>query len=147
MSLSQESALPRLLLDANVLIAAAYNPHSASAGIVKLVERQRLRLIISPAIRREYERLIPKAVRSREKRDWIWRILDLAENVTPEETPAAVTEDSDDDKFLAAAVAGQAAAIVSNDEHLLAMHPYQGIDILRPRAFWDQLDGTADSSA
>ena len=58
-----------------------------------------------------------------------------------------MTEDPDDDKFLAAAVAGQAAAIVSNDEHLLAVHSYQGIDILRPRAFWDQLGGTADSSA
>ena len=72
MSHPKESVLPRLVLDTNVFIAAAYNPHSARARIVDLARRQRLTLIISPAIRREYERLFPKAVRSEERRDWIW---------------------------------------------------------------------------
>lgn len=138
--------MPRVLLDTNVLIAAAYNPHSASSRIVNMVERDELKMIVSPAIEREYERLIPKAVRTNEKREWVWRIIQLAESVTPQDNPP-VTEDREDDKFLAAALAGKAEAIISNDQHLLAVHPYQGIDILQPKRFLEHFlegDNPAD---
>ncbi len=125
----------RVLLDTNVLIAAAYNRSSASARIVDRVERRELTMIVSPAIEHEYERLFPKAIRYPAERKQIWKIVELAEAVVPESNPP-VTEDRDDDKFLAAAVAANAEVIISNDQHLLAVHPYRGIDILRPAAFW-----------
>ena len=49
-----------------------------------------------------------------------------------------VSEDRDDDMFLAAAVAGHAKLIVSGDKHLLRVSGWQGIAVLRPREFSDR---------
>lgn len=132
----------RVLIDTNVLVAAAYNPGSASRKIVRAVGNE-LQLIVSPDILREYEAVLPKAIRAEATREWIWQSLESAESVTPEATPP-VTEDRSDDKFLAAAAAGQASAVVTSDRHLLAVHPYEGIHILQPTAFWNWLRGGDD---
>jgi putative PIN family toxin of toxin-antitoxin system len=129
----------RIVIDTNILVGAAYRPDSASRRIVRAVEEQTLTLIVSAAVRREYELVLSKAIRTDEARDRILRAIGLAECVTVSEVPA-VTEDRSDDKFLAAALAGQADAIVSSDAHLLSVHPYQGIAILRPSHFWEQLE-------
>jgi uncharacterized protein len=47
----------------------------------------------------------------------------------------AVCIDSDDDKFLACALSSSAKLVVSGDKHLLQVAGYQGIEILKPRAF------------
>jgi predicted nucleic acid-binding protein len=43
--------------------------------------------------------------------------------------------DPKDDKFLAAALAGPAGCIVSGDEDLLVLSPFEGIPVLRPAEF------------
>lgn len=53
----------------------------------------------------------------------------------------AVTEavkasrDPDDDKFLELAVAGEAKIVISGDQDLLVLDPFQGIRIVPPRVF------------
>ena len=49
-----------------------------------------------------------------------------------------VSEDADDDMFLAAAVASQTRLIVSGDRHLLRVSGWRGIDVVTPRQFVDQ---------
>ena len=49
-----------------------------------------------------------------------------------------ICEDPDDDKFIACALAGGSKVIISGDKHLLKISGYQGIEILKPRAFVDQ---------
>jgi putative PIN family toxin of toxin-antitoxin system len=51
----------------------------------------------------------------------------------------AISEDPDDNRVLECAVAGQADAIVSGDKHLRDLQSYQGISILSPREFIEQL--------
>jgi putative PIN family toxin of toxin-antitoxin system len=46
-----------------------------------------------------------------------------------------VCRDPADDKFLEAALAGQADAIVSGDADLLVLNPFEGIPVLRPAEF------------
>jgi uncharacterized protein len=46
--------------------------------------------------------------------------------------------DPKDDKFLEVAVSGKASHIITGDQDLLALHPFQGISILTPREFIDQ---------
>lgn len=54
----------------------------------------------------------------------------LAEVVTPEPLPAAVSRDPDDDHVLACAIAAKAELIVSGDKRdLLVLIEYQGIPI------------------
>lgn len=45
--------------------------------------------------------------------------------------------DPKDDKFLDLIVSGRASCLVSGDEDILALHPFRGIPILRPRSFLD----------
>jgi predicted nucleic acid-binding protein len=55
--------------------------------------------------------------------------------VAPSTTPRVVDEDPDDDKFVAAAIAGKAEAIITNDQCLLDVDPYRGLRIIRPVDF------------
>ena len=44
--------------------------------------------------------------------------------------------DTDDDIVLATARAGECAAIVTGDQDLLILDPFQAIRVLAPSAFW-----------
>jgi uncharacterized protein len=43
--------------------------------------------------------------------------------------------DPDDDKLLEMIVAGDANCLVTGDQDLLVLHPFQGVPILTPAAF------------
>lgn len=64
----------------------------------------------------------------------------FAEIVEPSESISAVDADPDDDKFLEAAVAGNADVLVSGDTHLLDLDSFRGIDVVDPRTFYDRLE-------
>jgi len=49
--------------------------------------------------------------------------------------PPIIHDDPSDDKFLEAAVAGEASHIISGNKHLLKLSEYQGIQIIKPRDF------------
>lgn len=53
--------------------------------------------------------------------------------------PEPVSRDPDDDKFLACALAAGADCVVSGDRDLLDVSPYEGVAVLTPRDFVDQL--------
>jgi putative PIN family toxin of toxin-antitoxin system len=65
---------------------------------------------------------------------------DQATIVRPAAMPLAVCRDRDDDKVLAAAIAGKADLIVTGDEDLLVLGQHCGIRILSPRQFVELLD-------
>jgi uncharacterized protein len=56
----------------------------------------------------------------------------------PDHLSEAVCADPDDDKFLTCALAGGIRLVVSGDEHLLAVNGWQGIEVIKPRAFVDR---------
>lgn len=64
----------------------------------------------------------------------------FAEFVDPDETFEVVDRDPDDDKFVEAAVAGNADYLVSGDQHLLDVERFRGVDIVSPRTVLDELD-------
>lgn len=47
--------------------------------------------------------------------------------------------DPKDDKFLDVALNGGAQMIVTGDQDLLVLHPFQGIEILKPADFLDRV--------
>jgi uncharacterized protein len=125
----------RVVLDTNVLIAAAYNPGSASARIVNLCRSGRLSMVVSPDVEREYELMLDRALHGKADREAIDAAIDRAEVHFPDETPRVVTADPADDMLLAAAVEGEADALVTNDAEVLKVHPYRGVQVLRPADF------------
>jgi uncharacterized protein len=53
---------------------------------------------------------------------------------------SGVCLDPDDDKYLAAAVEGRAAFIITGDRQLLALREYEGVRIVGPNTFLEALD-------
>ena len=51
-----------------------------------------------------------------------------------------VCQDPDDNKFLECAVSGGAGYIVSGDKHLLDLEEYEGIKILTPKGFLEEME-------
>ena len=130
--------MPRAVVDTNVFVGSAWNATSASRRIVEACRSGELTLVISSAIRREYDRIIPRAVRRQGELGRIEDALSRAQIVEPEEQPRVVPGDPDDDKIVAAAVAGRADVLITNDDHLLALGEYHGVRILRPGDFLEQ---------
>lgn len=122
----------RIVIDTNVLVASAYNTGSASHRIVDACLAGEVVMIVSPDVRREYDLILCRAVRNDEQTARLHRLIEQAEVVVPESQPRVVPDDPDDDKFLAAALAGHADALVTNDEHLLRLSGHEGLFILRP---------------
>jgi putative PIN family toxin of toxin-antitoxin system len=126
---------PRIVLDTNVLVAAAYAPRSASGRIIDACLHGDLVAVASRATIREHEAILSRAVRGPARGDWLERFFDQCELVEPARTPRHVPDDAEDDKFLAVALAGQAGWIITNDHHLLDLDPYWQVRIVRPGVF------------
>lgn len=125
----------RIVLDTNVLVSGAFDDLSASWKIIEACTSGELVAVVSPALQHEYETILERTVNIRGREEQIRAFLQSAELVTPEATPRVVPDDPEDDKIIAAAIAGNAEAVITNDRHLLDLDPYRTIRILRPVAF------------
>ena len=130
----------RAVVDTNVIVSAVLG-----GQLEEVLARWRageFTLIVSDAIASEYLEVLrrPKFGLPAEVIDNIGAYLfQHAEFVTPSESIQAVPDDPKDDKFIEAAVAGNAAVIVSGDQHLLQLGVYRGLPILTARAFLETL--------
>ena len=61
----------------------------------------------------------------------------LSQLVAGDVEVASVCADPDDDKYVAAAIEGRAAFVVTGDPDLLTLGEHEGIQIITPRAFLD----------
>ncbi len=127
---------PRVVLDTNLLIAAYFNPRSASHALLEEARAGRVRVLWSDAVRREATRILGNVVRAAGGAGRPALSLDdlyRAENRVSDPPPIrAVAEDPDDDKLLACAVGGGADLLVTNDRHLLQFQTFQGVAVVTP---------------
>jgi putative PIN family toxin of toxin-antitoxin system len=132
----------RAVLDANVFISAAVRPEEPPGQLFSLLLRDdAFVLVMSPAIATEIADAlryptVRRCIRGRiDASQWLDSILPLADLVDDGALPTRASADPDDDRYLHAAVAGRASVVVSGDQHLFALNEYNGIPIVRPRAF------------
>jgi putative PIN family toxin of toxin-antitoxin system len=130
-----EGQVLQVVVDTDSLVAAAYAERSASRQIVEASLRREVQAVISPDLHREYRYIVSRAVRGRDFSDLFRRFLEKAEVVEPVATRRVVPDDPDDDKLVAAALAGFADAIVTNDHHLQRLDPYGQLRIVQPAEF------------
>jgi putative PIN family toxin of toxin-antitoxin system len=126
-----------VVVDASTLVSAALKADSLPERALLRAVNEPNRLLLSQEVEDEYrEVLFRKKFDRYASIEHRQRILDLVVVAADRiEHPAAVREckDPKDDKYLALALAGKAAVIVSSDiHHLLSMHPWRGIQILSP---------------
>jgi uncharacterized protein len=136
----------RAVLDANVYISAAIRPEGPPGQIIEgFLRKSAFELVVSPAIVDEVLRGLryPKVtqyIRSEiEPEAWFLGIVLLADLVAGDYVLSRVSEDPDDDKYLAAAVDGRATRLVTGDPDLLSVREHAGVRIVTPRAFLEAL--------
>ena len=127
----------RVVLDTNVFISGIFFS-GPPYDMLKAWQDNRVRIVASPSIIEEYQR-VAETLSDKHSGIDIGEIIDLliahAELIVPERLKESVCEDPHDDKFIECALAGKAKFIVSGDKHLLRVSGYQGIKILTPSQF------------
>ena len=127
----------RIVLDTNVFISGIFFT-GPPYQILKAWRDGKVQLLVSPSILDEYQRIGVELVLQFRDGDLrpFWDLLTIqAEIVLAPTLPQVIHDDTSDDKFLEAAVAGNASYIISGDKHLLKLSEFQGIRILKPKDF------------
>lgn len=137
----------RLVVDSNVWIAALLTPTGSARRLVDIVLARGIDVlargidvVFSESTFHELVTRLerPKFAKYRQPEAWNLFLSELVELAVWHDdtlTAAGVSRDSNDDKFLALAVTGQADAIISGDNDLLLLVAYEGIPILTPTEF------------
>jgi putative PIN family toxin of toxin-antitoxin system len=139
----------RAVLDVNVLISAALSKSGAPAELVRRWRRGEFELLVSTALVAELERAlsypkIARLIRRDEAEGLIALLSSEAETVgDPTDPPAVRSEDPGDD-YLVAISSHHDAALVSGDNHLLALA--EDLPIYSPAAFLQLLAADEDDA-
>ena len=129
----------KVVLDTNVIISAIF--FGGNSGIIlEACTRNKLVMVVSPAILREYQD-VSERIASKMPTDY-QRVLDWiavhSEMVADRTLNKAVSSDPDDDKFIATALESTVKIICSGDKHLLDVNGYCDIEVLKPKPFLDK---------
>ena len=130
----------RIVVDTNVFLSGIFWKGNFSSKIIDLWRDRKVDLISSISIIDELIRNL-KGFKIKMDEDivqeWENMILENSFLVEPEEKIDIIKDDFDDNKFIEAAVAGEAEYIVTQDNHLLKIKEFKSIKIITPKEFLD----------
>lgn len=129
---------PRFVLDTNLIVSAVLIKQSISRRAFDKAGKDG-QILLSVAIITELNEVLKrekfnKYLTERERLSFLNVLVHEAELIQISET-ISVCRDPKDDKFLELAVTGQADAIISGDQDLLVLNPFQEISIVDPHQF------------
>lgn len=130
----------RIVVDTNVLISAVFFKGKPEI-ILEAWRAGTLEIILSEEILHEYSEVLKRLSAKYPSIETSGILSVFASGcriVEPKVFGKQICDDPDDDKFLAAAIGGEAEIVISGDKHLLDISGYSGIEILRPAEFIDQ---------
>ena len=137
----------RVVLDANVFVSAYIRPEGPPGQIIeRFLQDGGFEIALTEPIVEEVLRSlsypkVQKAARSSIDPDlWFEDIVVLSQLVTGDVEIPPLCNDPDDDKYVAAAIEGRAAFVVTGDPDLLTLGEHEGIRVVTPRAFLDLLN-------
>jgi putative PIN family toxin of toxin-antitoxin system len=127
----------RVVADTNVLVSALIFPGGPPEAFYRLALEGRVNLVTSRPLLTELGRVLTQ------KFGWepelaepaVGQLIRLAEVVDPDEAISDIEADPADNRVLEAAAAGNAAVIVSGDQHLLELGSWRGVPIQSPSMF------------
>lgn len=138
----------RVVIDTNIVVSGTVSSKGAPRKILDLARKGAFKVVTSLSINHEILEVL--------HREHIYTKYGLTEKIIDDIAAflyegAVLTEDAyevsrvkkdvDDNKFIACAMEGDAAYIVSGDVHLLDIKYYRGIQIVDARSFLKILDG------
>ena len=139
--------MTRAVLDSTVLISAFLRPGGLSDELLTLAAQGEFELVLAAEIILETWRKLLTSGRIRARYRYsderahrfcrgLLRIAELVRELPP---LRGLVRDPADDMILACAIKGQADSIVTRDKDLLSLANYQGIAIITPEYFRQQL--------
>jgi hypothetical protein len=139
-------AVLRAVFDTNVLVSYLLTHRPPIATLIDVyVAEEEIVLVTAPALLEELDRVLqyPRLQRyytEEERKRFVALLMALSDVVELPETIPRICRDPDDDRIVACAVAGDADAIASGDDDLLALGSVGDIAILSPSEFLTRLE-------
>jgi putative PIN family toxin of toxin-antitoxin system len=130
----------KVVMDTNVFVSGVFFS-GPPYQILKAWQSGEFELIVSREIVDEYRRvgeILREEHPAVELKPILNFVLEQAKVYKSAVLKQPICEDPDDDQFIACALASGSKVIISGDKHLLKVSGYQGIQVLKPRAFVDQ---------
>jgi len=140
--------LIRAVVDTSILVRALLKPRGTVGPVLDLLLAGRFTLLYSASILEELQdvlrrpRLRRRFPMTDEDVDGVLELIVLRGEEIVAEQGLSVSRDPKDDKFLEVAVEGRADVIVTGDEDLLVLDPYESIPIVGARAFLEMLESS-----
>ena len=132
----------RVVLDANVFVSAYIHPEGTPGEIVeRFLQLRSFELVLTDEIDDEviaalsYPKVQKAARSSVEPELWFEDVAVLSQVVAGDLEIRRLSNDPDDDKYIAAALEGRAAFVVTGDPDLLDLGTHEGVRIVSPRTF------------
>jgi len=142
----------KAVLDTNIIVTATIASQGNPARILDFWREDKFELIVTAAIIDEMWQVVFRPIILQQMQitedeafELLFKIQQNAIVVPPTLDLKVIKQDPTDDKYIIAAVQGNANYIVSGDKHLLALKEYQGIQIVTPREFVEILEAQEQS--
>ena len=130
----------RIIVDTNVFLSGIFWDGNFSSQIINLWRSRKADLISSyPIIEELIRNLRGFKIKMEEDKVQEWENIIIQNSilVDPIEEINIVKDDINDNKFIEAAISGNADYIITQDNHLLKIKEFRGIKILTPKDFLD----------
>ncbi len=133
-----------VVLDTSVWISGVFFRRSIPARVLRAWLNHRFEIVVNSETMAELERKLREKVAEfgadpALAEEWVAYVKTFARVVSVTGVTDGICRDSDDDKFLDAALNGRATYIVSSDHDLQVLGEYQGVKVLSPREFAELL--------
>lgn len=135
----------RVVIDTGVLVSALIRPQGTMGEILRTLRDGRFTPIYStPMVMEIIDVLSRPKFRAKyhirpDDMNALVNLLRLRGELVIPEKEITACRDPKDNKFLEAALAGEADAIVTGDDDLLVLHPFENVEILPPAEFFERL--------
>jgi putative PIN family toxin of toxin-antitoxin system len=136
--------MPRAVIDSTVLISAFLTQRGVSGELLRSARSGAFLLYLSEAILEETQGVLLDDERRHRRRyrypdtqvtAFVDGLRDFATLVSNLPQVTVVIRDPNDDMVIATALTAQVSYIVTRDDDLLSLNPYEGMTILSPEAF------------
>jgi putative PIN family toxin of toxin-antitoxin system len=144
----------KVVIDTNLVVSGLLLRRGSPHELIVALRQDAFRLVITPALREEYERVLRRprfaekyGLTSEEIADFLAFVAQHAVNVRPRRRLPVVVRDQHDENVLAAALGKRAQYLVTGDDDLLVLRDdpkLRDLAILTGREFLEILRSTSD---